>query len=285
MPTNYNIPTGGTVNLGGYLGVPNQDTEYGIFPSVLQQGGFQEMPTLQDMYEIPVQVNGADIPNNNWGSPVITDDGWGSGRRRVGMFVYVLENQKLYSLIPDGYFGNNGGNLGVADWNNLTDAQKYELLDPTALYNAGGNPFAGYTPNTPTGTSADCWVELQFGGKEVSGVTYNQTTGILSISFNDGSNDITAQINSGYNEFEFLVGPGPVYKVGQDSEYQDPANNSNPTLYVDRGETYIFRNSAGTTHPINIKETDTNGALITAGKLSGTFPISDQSILVWQVGN
>ena len=166
MPTNYNLPTGGTVNWGGYLGVPTQDVQYGVFPSVLQQGGFQEMPTLQDMYEIPLQVNGADIPNNNWGSPVITDDGWGSGRRRVGMLVYVLENQKLYGLIPNGYF-NNGGSLGVSDWNGLTDAQKYELLDPTALYNASGNPFTGYTPNTPSGTSADCWVELEFGGDNI----------------------------------------------------------------------------------------------------------------------
>ena len=49
MPTNYNLPTGGTVNWGGYLGVPTQDVQYGVFPSVLQQGGFQEMPTLQDM--------------------------------------------------------------------------------------------------------------------------------------------------------------------------------------------------------------------------------------------
>ena len=151
MPTNYTLPTIGTVNLGGYLGVPNQDTPYGIFPSVLQQGSFQEMPTLQDMYEITVQVSGADIPNNNWGTPVITDDGWGSGRRRVGMLVYVLENQKLYNLVPNGYFGN-GGELGVSDWIALTGAQKYELLDPTALYNASGNPFTGNFKNNDATT-------------------------------------------------------------------------------------------------------------------------------------
>ena len=254
MPTNYTLPTIGTVNLGGYLGVPNQDTPYGIFPSVLQQGSFQEMPTLQDMYEITVQVSGADIPNNNWGTPVITDDGWGSGRRRVGMLVYVLENQKLYNLVPNGYFGN-GGELGVSDWIALTGAQKYELLDPTALYNASGNPFTGYTPNTPTGTSADCWVELTLGGG-ADEITYDPQTGTLSLY--DGTTLIdSTKIHSG-NLFKFRALGANAFAIDDDTDYQGgAAANQNPTIYVTRGETYTFRREeAG--HPLEIRDSNDN---------------------------
>ena len=44
------------------------------------------------------------------------------------MLVNVLDagsgTPKIYALIPQGYFGN-GGNLGVAEWNALTNAQKF----------------------------------------------------------------------------------------------------------------------------------------------------------------
>ncbi len=196
MPTNYNIPAGGTVNWGGYLGIADPTATFGVFPSVLNQGGFQEMPTITEMHEIPSRTtggNGGLEPNPNWGAIEITDDGWGTGRRRVGMLVSVLDGgsgtPKLFRLIPNGYFGN-GGNLGVADWGNLTDTQKYELLDPVGLYNASGSPFAGWNVNTPTGAAGDCWVELDFGsdGNPIDTVVYTESTGSLKITLtHDGS--------------------------------------------------------------------------------------------------
>ena len=163
MPTNFNLPGSGQYTFLDYIGISPSDSKYALFPSVLQQGGFQEMPTLQDRNEIPVLTTGS-----GFGTPSIGGDGWSSGRRRVGMLVYVLENQKFYSLIPQGYWGN-GGNLGVTEWLALTDEQKYELLDPTATYNGAFTPPNNYAQAGGNGSATDCWVELQFG----SGNIYN----------------------------------------------------------------------------------------------------------------
>ena len=161
MPTNFNLPGTGQYTFLDYIGISPSDSNYGLFPSVLQQGGFQEMPTLQDRNEIPVLTTGA-----GYGTPAIGGDGWSSGRRRVGMLVYVLENQKFYSLIPQGYWGN-GGNLGVTEWLALTDSEKYELLDPTATYNGAFTPPNNYAEAGGNGLATDCWVELQFGGDNI----------------------------------------------------------------------------------------------------------------------
>lgn len=161
MPTNFNLPGSGQYTFLDYIGISPSDSKYALFPSVLQQGGFQEMPTLQDRNEIPVLTTGS-----GFGTPSIGGDGWSSGRRRVGMLVYVLENQKFYSLIPQGYWGN-GGNLGVTEWLALTDEQKYELLDPTATYNGAFTPPNNYAQAGGNGSATDCWVELQFGSDNI----------------------------------------------------------------------------------------------------------------------
>ena len=161
MPTNFNLPGTGQYTFLDYIGISPSDSNYALFPSVLQQGGFQEMPTLQDRNEIPVLTTGS-----GYGTPSIGGDGWSSGRRRVGMLVYVLENQKFYSLIPQGYWGN-GGNLGVTEWLALTDSEKYELLDPTATYNGAFTPPNNYAEAGGNGLATDCWVELVFGGDNI----------------------------------------------------------------------------------------------------------------------
>ena len=161
MPTNFNLPGSGQYTFLDYIGISPSDSKYALFPSVLQQGGFQEMPTLQDRNEIPVLTTGS-----GYGTPSIGGDGWSSGRRRVGMLVYVLENQKFYSLIPQGYWGN-GGNLGVTEWLALTDSEKYELLDPTATYNGAFTPPNNYAEAGGNGLATDCWVELEFGGDNI----------------------------------------------------------------------------------------------------------------------
>lgn len=195
MPTNYNIPSTGTINYDGYLGIADPDAKYGVFPSVLLQGGFQEMPTITDMHEIPSFVsggNGGTTESPDWGTAHITDDGWGTGRRRVGMLISVLDGgsgtPKLFRLIPNGYFGN-GGNLGVTEWNALTDPQKYELLDPIGLYNVSGSPFGGFTVNVPTGAASDCWVELSFGGNDITLMSFDSNTSTLTTTLTHAIGD------------------------------------------------------------------------------------------------
>lgn len=185
MPTNYSLPNQGQYTFTDYIGInsadPNTSRRH-IFPSILQNGGFQEMPETVDMHEIPVEITGA-----GFGIPKITMDGFGSGRRRIGMLVHVLAEQKIYKLIPQGFYGN-GGNNGLSEWNALTDTQKYELLSPTATYNASYTPPNNYTESTPTGAAGDCWVELEFGsdGNPVTDLSYS--SGDLTITLtHDGS--------------------------------------------------------------------------------------------------
>ena len=202
MPTNYSLPNQGQYTFTDYIGINSADPQQArrhIFPSILQNGGFQEMPEAVDMHEIPVEVSGG-----GFGTPKITMDGFGSGRRRIGMLVHVLAEQKIYKLIPQGFYGN-GGNNGLTEWNALTDIQKYELLSPTATYNASYTPPNNYTESTPTGAAGDCWVELEFGsdGNPVTDVSYS--SGDLTITLtHDGSGSgtpisFTEAIPTGYD--------------------------------------------------------------------------------------
>jgi hypothetical protein len=55
-------------------------------------GGYVEVPTLKDMYDIP---SISEDPNNT-----IDPNGLTSGKRKLGMIVHVLENDKYYQLKP-----------------------------------------------------------------------------------------------------------------------------------------------------------------------------------------
>ena len=132
-------------------------------------------------------------------------------------------------------------------------------------------------------TSADAtqlasWTKLgEGGGTTVTGMSYSQATGELSISLSEGG-PVVAQINSG-TLFEF-TGDGTYWTVNDAAGYADPANVNNPTLYVNRGETYTFRRvTAG--HPLDIN--DVNNVSITAGINGGSLPVSQGNDLVWTV--
>lgn len=176
MPTNYTLPNQGAYTFSDYIGISAQDNGNSIFPSVLQGGGYQEMPTIQDRNEIGI---GKQNQDSGFGDYKISGDGWGTGRRRVGMLVYVMSEQKLYQLIPNGYFGNNGS-LGVTEWMALTDAQKFELLAPEESYNASFSPIppptGTYTEGVGSGNGNECWVELVLGGDNI--YTSNLADGI-----------------------------------------------------------------------------------------------------------
>lgn len=54
-------------------------------------GGYVEVPTIEDLYNIPSE-DGPSAP--------INPDGVSSGRRKLGMIVYVIEDKKYYQLRP-----------------------------------------------------------------------------------------------------------------------------------------------------------------------------------------
>jgi len=147
------LPTEGTYNLPSYIGINSTDSPHGVFPSILQEGGYQEMATIADRDAIPMNIAGS--------GPVMSPDGMACGRRRLGMTVYVIEEDAAYRLVPAGYFGNEG-QANLANWNSLDDNQKAVLLDPSVSYTVPDpNGGLGATINvTGSGNADDCWVRI-----------------------------------------------------------------------------------------------------------------------------
>jgi hypothetical protein len=158
MATNYatdnsNMPGPQWTQANGFLYLVSGTDTYGILPSTLQIGGYQELATLNDRDAIPVSTTAGQL---------LDPDGIGSGRRRIGMTVKVFDPEgngqvesKTYCLMPYGYFGNEG-QLSISDWNSLSEAERVVLLDPTATVSGG----LGQPDITGSGNPDDCWVEL-----------------------------------------------------------------------------------------------------------------------------
>ena len=137
----------------------------GVLHSISLKGGFQELVSLEERNSIPLLENSTAFPYNGF---TASDDPWSSGRRRVGMMVSVLENNKTFQLIPVGFFGN-GGNLGETEWLALSEWERALRIDPTGSYTlqapTPGNNFTSIVKTaSDIGITADansCWVELE----------------------------------------------------------------------------------------------------------------------------
>lgn len=146
------LPTSGALVLDGNIAVNDANAQFGALPSILQQGGYQEVLTIEDRNSLPLEIKSN-------GGPEISPDGLACGRRRLGMIVYVIGEDAAYRLVPPGFFGNNGEANPIM-WNALTDADKATYLDPAATLtiNQGpGNPPLTYSLN---GSPDDCWVRI-----------------------------------------------------------------------------------------------------------------------------
>jgi hypothetical protein len=154
---NYNA---GEIQFGNYM-VPGVNTdEHGIVHSFYINGGITEMPTISDRNAIPIKTYSGEYVG-------FTEniDGLSSGRRRIGMLVYVLETQKHYQLLPKGYFGNNGDGT-LEQFQALPEWERARLLHPESdgvntdqmNFVPGQGPVAEAYPIT--GEAADCWVEI-----------------------------------------------------------------------------------------------------------------------------
>ena len=199
---------------------PN-DLYMGVTHSINNIGGFQEFATISERNDIPLVPNSvANAPYD--GFTLKNDDPWSCGRRRVGMMVYVMENQKLYQLIPNGFFGNGDndtvnttGALGVSDWLAMPEWERAIRIDPINVRIKEGPSFEnGFTTVTAeavndvllaTNDPNSCWVELELGidGNPITNVEYD--SGDLTITLtHDGSGtgtpiEFTVAIPTGYD--------------------------------------------------------------------------------------
>ena len=146
---------------------PAESTD-GILHSITLKGGYQEMLTLNDRNLIKSFLNISGTPYAGFTN---SNDPWSSGRRRVGMMVYVVTENKLYNLIPVGFFGN-GGDLGEADWLALPEWERALRIDPSGAFTSeGASPANGFTAVIKTaadiGIATDanaCWVQMVVDG-------------------------------------------------------------------------------------------------------------------------
>ena len=158
------------INRVNFLSHAAQDS--GIAHSINLRGGFQEVYSITERNAIPLMENNIGAEYDGFTQ---SDDVLSSGKRRVGMFVHVLENRKIYTLIPVGYFGN-GGELGETEWAALPEWERAIRINPSESYSSGpavpiDNTFTVFeSPQSGAGDigiSADansCWVEVEFGG-------------------------------------------------------------------------------------------------------------------------
>jgi hypothetical protein len=158
--------------------LPNKTSTHGTNFSHNAVGGFVEFPTIDFRNAIPISPDG------------INDDGYSCGRRKFGMLVYVISENKYYQLIPS----QAGVAVSVADWDNMRNALKMVLLDPTsAVDDFEDGPLGGdatYDVLYGSGDPDDCWVEVFKPSLGGGGDDYvNQAflvKGVSIGSYNDG---------------------------------------------------------------------------------------------------
>ena len=186
-------------------------------------GGFSEFPSIEYRNDIPIDA-------------VMNPDQISSGRRKLGMIVYLISEQKFYQLTPR---KSNGDLVSYAEWLIATNHQQLVWLDPMAeAYDENFAPFYG------TGNPADCWTELclSCGNLEIivknTDYTFMPNDANKIFHFETGAlNNLTASVDSscpaGFNLAVNNVGTGmlTLSEVKGVSNILD-AQNSGAFIYV-----------------------------------------------------
>jgi|SaaInl59LU_5_DNA_1037362.scaffolds.fasta_scaffold00099_5 hypothetical protein len=167
----------GGLRTGAGMVPASSDATYGTHYSYLGVGGYVEVPNMDFRNDIPV-------------SSTIGADGYSSGRRRLGMMVYVIGERKLFQLNPK---RANGTLVTIEEWDSASDAQKLVWLDPTT----SAFDFSTFSQLTGTGNHDDAWEQLDFsGGGSGSSVTGTTLTGsVLTIKQSNGEPNVSVDLS------------------------------------------------------------------------------------------
>jgi hypothetical protein len=190
----------------GNPSVPNGST-FGTNFSILQTGGYMEVYTLSGLtYTIPpattgiIEFSGNTIPiqltkgSGAVFSPdvlTLNSDNISSGRRKLGMLVYVYETDKIYQFTIDNY---------QTLWDNATGATGPG--GPTVVISEFGTTIKNNSPegiafiNAWTASTIEgvngyddtnsSWRQLKTGGVSITGGTFNNNTDTLTLNNSTG---------------------------------------------------------------------------------------------------
>lgn len=144
MATIANIPYLSGIPFSVPLTLDDPASNVGIVFSNEIIGGYQEFATIEERDNIPLYYDSSVFTGD------INEDNFSSGRRRVGMLAYVVDENKTYRLIPYGFF-NNGGTKNFTDWSTMSTTEKLLRLDPRQKFVVPGTGAAGYGFKTIVG--------------------------------------------------------------------------------------------------------------------------------------
>ena len=180
------IQQGGLRVLSGIVPASSAST-YGTHYSYLGVGGYVEVPNIDYRNSIP--------PDSN-----MNDEGYSTGRRRYGMMVYVIDEDKLYRLFPF-----SGGSVvsmetftGTSELNQVTMLSNnngwIEVPDLSVLI-TGGTYFSG--------NSSIVLYDSTGGTVSITGITttdvVNPGNGRVLVSTGNSENIFVAQSNMVFN--------------------------------------------------------------------------------------
>ena len=136
------------------IAIPKNTDIHGTHYSHWGIGGYLELPDINYRNSIPTSLS-------------ISTDGVTSGRRKLGMIVYLIAENKYYQLIPQ-----DGGELvSWEKWNYFRPAKKITLLNPELEFvddfddgtipdSEGNFDWATYDTISGSGDPNDCWIEV-----------------------------------------------------------------------------------------------------------------------------
>jgi len=294
-----------------------REKPFGTNFSVLGVGGYMEVYNLSDLnFTIPtgqtgnVEFTGNTIPihfKKGNGSPfsfdvlTLNSDNISSGRRRLGMLVYVYETKKIYQYTIDNYdslwsgatgatgpggntvvisdFGTTVKNNSVAgqDFINAWTASTIEGVDGYTNLNAtwrelktgGGNASGDYLPLSGGTVTGDTIFQSGLTANTISATIYQNlpvdiyTTGF---TFNTSNYDLTIKRNGGLSDLTQNLSI-----LASDLTVTGGTYNQNTGVAT-------FTNNTGGTFPVSGFLTGYTDTVITAFTYSSnTFTIRDSS--------
>ena len=197
MSFNYKNPLTPLTALGNIS--TKRDDVFGTHFSILSTGGYMEVYSLDDLnYTIPsgatglIKFSGNTIPiqfNKGTGSVFSKDvltlnsDNFSSGRRRIGMLVYVKEVDQVYQYqIPyfENLWSNVSGNTSTTVFSNFgTTIKDDDIWSNLFISEWKSSKIEGISGNTRSDSN---WIKYYGTTLAVTGGSFNNITNILTLN-------------------------------------------------------------------------------------------------------